>query len=137
MGKSLGNAIYLSDSADVLQKKVMSMYTDPGHLKVEDPGKVEGNVVFSYLDVFDPDKVRVHDLKEHYKRGGLGDVKVKKHLNDILQELLGPIRQRREQLAGDPAQVMKIVLQGTQKARQVAAQTMDKVRKAMKIDYFK
>ena len=137
MGKSLGNAIYLSDSADVLQKKVMSMFTDPNHLRVEDPGKIEGNTVFTYLDVFDPDKVRVNDLKEQYQRGGLGDVKVKKHLNDILQELLGPIRERRQTFASDPDQVMKIVMQGTQKARQVAAQTMNKVRKAMKIDYFK
>lgn len=137
MGKSLGNAIYLSDTADQLQKKVMSMFTDPNHLRVEDPGKIEGNTVFTYLDVFDSDKVRVNDLKEQYKRGGLGDVKVKKHLNEILQTLLGPIRERRQQFSSDPAQVMKIVMQGTQKARQTAAQTMEKVRKAMKIDYFK
>lgn len=136
MSKSLGNAIYLSDSADELQKKVMSMFTDPNHLRVEDPGKIEGNTVFTYLDVFDADKLRVHDLKEHYKRGGLGDVKVKRHLNDILQELLKPIRERRAQFASDPAAVMNIVKQGTEKARNTAAQTIDKVRKAMKINYF-
>jgi len=136
MSKSLGNAIYLSDSADELQKKVMSMFTDPNHLRVEDPGKIEGNTVFTYLDVFDADKLRVNDLKEHYKRGGLGDVKVKRHLNDILQELLKPIRERRAQFASDPAQVMNIVKQGTEKARNTAAQTMAKVRKAMKINYF-
>jgi tryptophanyl-tRNA synthetase len=136
MGKSLGNAIYLSDSADDLQKKVMNMFTDPNHLKVEDPGKIEGNTVFAYLDIFDTDKVRVNDLKEHYKRGGLGDVKVKRHLNDILQEILKPIRERRIQIASDPAQVMNIVKNGTEKARNTAAQTMAKVRKAMNIDYF-
>ncbi|KKQ11486.1 MAG: tryptophan--tRNA ligase [Candidatus Babeliales bacterium] len=136
MSKSLGNAIYLSDSADDLQKKVMSMFTDPNHLRVEDPGKIEGNTVFTYLDIFDQDKVRVNDLKEHYKRGGLGDVKVKRHLNEILQEFLKPIRERRMQFSSDPAQVMNIVKQGTDKARNTAAQTMAKVRKAMKINYF-
>ncbi len=136
MSKSLGNAIYLSDSADELQKKVMSMFTDPNHLRVEDPGKIEGNTVFTYLDIFDTDKVRVNDLKEHYKRGGLGDVKVKRHLNEILQEFLKPIRERRMQFASDPAQVMNIVKQGTEKARNTAAQTMAKVRQAMKINYF-
>ncbi len=135
MSKSLGNAIYLSDSADELQKKVMSMFTDPNHLRVEDPGKIEGNTVFTYLDIFDQDKVRVNDLKEHYKRGGLGDVKVKRHLNEILQEFLRPIRERRMHFASDPAQVMKIVKQGTEKARNTAAQTMAKVRQAMKINY--
>ncbi|MFH1254011.1 MAG: tryptophan--tRNA ligase, partial [bacterium] len=119
-----------------LQKKVMSMFTDPDHLRVEDPGKIEGNTVFTYLDIFDQDKLRVHDLKEHYKRGGLGDVKVKRHLNEILQEFLKPIRERRMQFASDPAQVMNIVKQGTDKARNTAAQTMAKVRKAMKINYF-
>ncbi len=136
MSKSLGNAIYMSDSADDLQKKVMSMFTDPDHLRVEDPGKIEGNTVFTYLDIFDTDKVRVNDLKEHYKRGGLGDVKVKRHLNEILQEFLKPIRERRMQFSSDPAQVMNIVKQGTDKARNTAAQTMAKVRKAMKINYF-
>lgn len=136
MGKSLGNAIYLSDSADELKKKVMSMFTDPGHIKVEDPGKIEGNTVFAYLDVFDPDKNRVAELKAHYQRGGLGDVTVKKHLNEILQEQLAPIRQRRQIFSSDPAQVTKMLQDGTRKAKQTAASTMDKVRKAMKIDYF-
>jgi tryptophanyl-tRNA synthetase len=136
MGKSLGNAIYLSDSADELQKKVMSMFTDPNHLRVEDPGKIEGNTVFTYLDVFDSDKLRVNDFKEHYKRGGLGDVKVKRHLNDILQELLKPIRERRAHFASDPVAVMEIIKKGTEKARNTAANTMAKVRKAMKINYF-
>jgi len=136
MGKSLGNAIYLSDSADDLKKKIMSMFTDPGHLRVEDPGKIEGNTVFAYLEVFDPDKNRVEELKTHYQRGGLGDVAVKKHLNEVLQAKLAPIRERRQIFASDPAQVTKILQDGTRKARQTATQTMDKVRHAMKIDYF-
>ncbi len=136
MSKSLGNAIYLSDPADVVTKKIMSMFTDPDHLRVEDPGKIEGNTVFMYLDIFDHDKQRVADLKAHYQKGGLGDVKVKRHLNDIMQELLTPIRERREQFAKDPATVMDILKKGTDKARQAAGQTMSAVRKAMKIDYW-
>lgn len=136
MSKSLGNAIHLSDSADDLKKKVMSMFTDPGHLRVDDPGKIEGNTVFAYLDIFDPDKNHVEELKAHYQRGGLGDVAVKKYLNEILQAHLAPIRERRQTFASDPAQVTKILKDGTQKARQKAAQTMSMVRHAMKIDYF-
>lgn len=135
MSKSLGNAIYLSDSADVVSKKIMSMFTDPGHLRAEDPGKVEGNTVFTYLDLFDTDKQRVADLKAQYQRGGLGDVKVKRHLNDIMQALLTPIREKREQFAKDPGAVMQILKDGTAKARQVAAITMAQVRQVMKIDY--
>lgn len=137
MSKSLGNAIFLSDSADEMKRKVMRMFTDPGHLRAEDPGNVEGNAVFAYLDVFDSDKDHVQQLKDHYKRGGLGDVKLKHYLNDVLQEIVEPIRARRENFAKDPAQIMKIAYDGTQKARQVAAQTMVRVRKAMKIDYFR
>lgn len=136
MGKSLGNAIYLSDSADEVTKKIMSMYTDPDHVRVEDPGKVEGNMVFTYLDVFDPDKQRVADLKAHYQQGGLGDVKVKRHLNEVMQAWLTPIRDRRAQVAQDPGAIMQMLSQGTDKARAVAAQTMTEVRRAMKIDYW-
>lgn len=136
MGKSLGNAIFLSDSADLVTKKIMGMFTDPDHLRVEDPGKIEGNMVFAYLDVFDQDKERVAELKAHYQRGGLGDVKVKRHLNDIMQAFLTPIRERRAQFAQDPDSVTSMLKTGTEKARQVAAQTMGEVRRAMKINYF-
>jgi tryptophanyl-tRNA synthetase len=137
MGKTLGNCIFLSDSADTIAKKVKGMYTDPGHLRVEDPGKVEGNPVFTYLDVFDPDKQKVEELKAHYQRGGLGDSVVKKYLNDVLQTFLEPIRKRREEYAKDPHAVMEIIKKGTAKAEIVAAQTLSEVRKAMHLDYFK
>ncbi|MFC1854806.1 tryptophan--tRNA ligase [Candidatus Dependentiae bacterium] len=136
MGKSLGNAIYLGDSADDISKKVMSMYTDPGHLRVEDPGKVEGNPVFTYLDVFDPDQEEVKKLKEHYARGGLGDVKVKKYLNEVLQTFLAPIRERRETFAKDLGHIKKILKDGTEKAHGAACSTMKAVKEAMKINYF-
>ena len=136
MSKSLGNGIYLSESADELYKKVMSMYTDPDHLRVEDPGKIEGNTVFAYLDVFDPDAQRVAEMKAHYQRGGLGDVKVKKHLNDILQALITPIREHRAHIAQDPAQVMAMLRAGTERVRQKAAQLMVQVRKGMRLDYY-
>jgi tryptophanyl-tRNA synthetase len=135
MSKSLGNAIYLSDSADSIAAKVMKMYTDPDHLHVNDPGKVEGNVVFSYLDIFDGEVEAVAELKAHYQRGGLGDVKLKRHLIDVLENIIAPIRQRREQLAQDPQAVMNIALVGSDKVRHVAAQTMDEVRRAMRLDY--
>lgn len=135
MGKSLGNAIFLCDPADVVAKKVMSMYTDPEHIKVSDPGKIEGNMVFAYLDVFDPDKAEVAKLKEQYQKGGLGDVVVKKRLMELLNTFLEPIRVRREQLAKDPEQVMNILFEGTQKARDVAAATMREVKKVMYLDY--
>ncbi len=135
MGKTLGNCIYLSDSADTIAKKVKGMYTDPGHVRVEDPGKVEGNPVFTYLDVFDPDKVKVEEIKAHYQRGGLGDSVVKKHLNDVLQAFLEPIRKRREEYAKDLKEVMQIVWKGTERAEKVAAQTLREVRKAMHLDY--
>ncbi len=136
MGKSLGNAIYLSDDADTLQKKIMSMFTDPTHLKVEDPGKIEGNTVFTYLDYFASDKKTVMEMKEHYQKGGLGDVKVKKYLNEILQELLKPIRERRQHFAKDISYIENIVRAGTEKAKIKASQTMQEVRKAMKLNYF-
>ncbi len=136
MGKSLGNALFLSDTSDVITKKVMNMYTDPKHVHVNDPGTVEGNMVFTYLDIFDPNKAEVEELKAHYRRGGLGDVVIKRRLNEILQNLLKPIRERREQFAKDPSAVMGMLKNGTQIARTAAAQKMAEVRKAMKIDYF-
>ena len=136
MSKSLGNAIMLSDSPDEIREKVMGMYTDPNHIRVEDPGKVKGNPVFSYLDVFDPDKEKVQEMKDHYRRGGLGDVKVKKRLNKVLQEFLEPIRERRQEYAQDKGEVMNMLREHTDKAREVAAQTLADVKEAMKIDYF-
>jgi len=135
MSKSLVNAIFLSDPADVIAKKVMQMYTDPDHVRVQDPGKIEGNVVFTYLDIFDEDKAKVAELKEHYQRGGLGDVVVKKYLIEVLNAFLEPIRIRRSELAKDPEQVVKIVLEGTTATRQVAEQTMHEVRKVTHLDY--
>ncbi|MCX6988959.1 MAG: tryptophan--tRNA ligase [Chlamydiae bacterium] len=136
MGKSIGNCIYLGDSADEIAKKIKSMYTDPGHLRVEDPGKVEGNPVFTYLDAFDTDVDRVADMKAHYSRGGLGDSIVKKHVNEVLQAVLEPIRRKRLEYAKDPEEVMKILWAGTEFTRLIAAQTMREVRQAMKINYF-
>jgi tryptophanyl-tRNA synthetase len=135
MGKSLGNAIYLSDSTDQLAAKVKSMYTDPDHLKVSDPGKVEGNVVFSYLDVFDPNHDEVAQLKEQYQRGGLGDMVLKKRLLELLEAFLTPIRQRRNEFAKDPQAVMAMLMQGSQKAEGVASATLHEVKKAMHLDY--
>lgn len=135
MGKSLGNAIFLSDPADVVAKKVMSMYTDPDHVHVNDPGKIEGNTVFMYLDVFGTDKAKIAAMKAHYQRGGLGDVVVKKYLIEILNTFLDPIRVRRAEFAKDPQAVMKMLLQGTDKTRAVAADTMAQVRKAICLDY--
>lgn len=136
MSKSLGNAISLGDSADVVQKKIKGMYTDPNHLRVEDPGTIEGNPVFAYLDAFDKDKKELQALKDHYRRGGLGDTVVKKRLTEVLLAELDPIRTRREEFAKDPAQVMRIIEKGTEVAREAAAQTLKEVRKAMRIDYF-
>jgi len=136
MSKSLNNGIYLSDSADEIEKKVMQMYTDPDHIHVEDPGKVEGNVVFTYLDIFDEDKEKVAELKEHYQQGGLGDVKIKRYLNEVLQDFLKPIRERREEYAKDKGYVLDVLKQGSEKAERVAAQTLDEVKAAMGINYF-
>lgn len=135
MSKSLGNCIYLSDSADTVAKKVKGMYTDPDHLRVEDPGKVEGNPVFSYLDAFDEDKATLEVLKEHYQRGGLGDSVVKKRLLEVLQAFLEPIRARREQFAKDPAHIMELLRKGSAIAEQTAACTLHDVRTAMHLNY--
>lgn len=136
MSKSLGNCIYLSDSDKEIEEKVMQAFTDPTHLKVEDPGKVEGNVVFTYLDAFDTDKNGVAELKEQYQKGGLGDVVLKKRLIKVLIDLISPIREKREELAKNPKLVMEILEKGTARARTEAQQTMSEVRKALKIDYF-
>ena len=137
MSKSIGNCIYLSDDADTVKKKVMSMYTDPNHIRVEDPGQIEGNTVFTYLDVFAPNKEEVEEMKAHYKRGGLGDMKVKKYLNEVMQAELEPIRKRREEFAKDMDYVYKMLKDGSDKARQVAAQTLTEVREAIGLEYFK
>jgi tryptophanyl-tRNA synthetase len=145
MSKSLGNCIYLSDSADEIQKKVKGMYTDPDHLRVQDPGKVEGNPVFTYLDAFCrpehfglylPDYPNLDELKAHYQRGGLGDMKVKGFLNSIMQETLEPIRNRRKEFEKDIPAIYEMLKKGCDEAREVAAATLDDVRKAMKINYF-
>lgn len=145
MSKSLGNCIYLSDTPDEIKTKVMSMFTDPDHLRIEDPGKVEGNTVFAYLDAFAtddhfaeflPDYKNLDELKDHYRRGGLGDVKIKKFLIKVLQTELKPIYDRRLELAKDIDAVYEILRKGTQNAQAKAAQTLAKVRHAMQIDYF-
>lgn len=137
MSKSLGNCIYLSDDAETVKKKVMSMYTDPNHIHVEDPGQVEGNTVFTYLDVFDPDKDTVAQLKEDYQKGGLGDVKIKRYLNKVLEAELAPIRERRQKYAENMDAVYDMLYQGSQKANQVADQTLQEVRDAIGFNYFK
>lgn len=137
MSKSLGNAIYLADDAKTVQKKVMSMYTDPNHIHVEDPGKVEGNTVFTYLDVFDPDKDKVAELKAEYQKGGLGDVKIKRYLNKVLEAELAPIRERREKFARDEDAVYEMLLEGSKKANKVANATLEQVRDAIGLNYFK
>ena len=145
MSKSLGNCIYLAETADEVQKKVMSMYTDPLHVHVQDPGHLECNTVFTYLDAFCrpehferylPDYPNLDELKAHYTRGGLGDMKVKRFLNNILQEELEPIRQRRKMFEKDIPAVYDMLRKGCENAREVAAQTLADVRRAMKIDYF-
>ena len=145
MSKSLNNCIYLSDTADEVKKKVMGMYTDPDHLRVEDPGKIEGNTVFTYLDAFSrpehfakylPEYSSLEELKAHYRRGGLGDVKVKKLLIAVLNETLDPIRERRRYYEGRICEVYEILRKGSEKARATAAATLAEVRAAMKIDYF-
>ena len=136
MSKSLGNVISLSDSADEVRHKIKTMYTDSKHLRVEDPGIVEGNPVFAYLDAFDSDKEGLENMKEHYRHGGLGDVAVKRRLQEVLSVELDPIRIRRKDFANDPEEVMRILKNGTAVARDVAVKTLDEVRKAMHIDYF-
>lgn len=136
MSKSLNNAIYLSDLEKAVATKVKGMFTDPNHLRVEDPGTVEGNPVFSYLDAFDPEKERLEAMKAHYRRGGLGDGLVKKRLLEVLNEMLGPIRAKRTEYEKDRGQVLEILKAGTEKARGVVAANMDELRKAMGIRYF-
>jgi tryptophanyl-tRNA synthetase len=134
--KSLGNAIYLDDSFEEIKKKVMMMYTDPSHIHVSDPGKVKGNVVFTYLDIFDPDDSQINKLKKEYEHGGLGDVAIKKRLIEVLDTILSPIRIKRAALAKDPKQVMEILRDGTEEARATARATMERVRHAIKLDHF-
>ena len=145
MSKSLGNCIYLAETSKEVKQKVMSMYTDPQHIHVEDPGHLEGNTVFTYLDAFCkpehfavywPDYQSLDEVKEHYQRGGLGDMKVKKFLNNILQEELEPIRTRRAEFEKDIPAVYEMLKKGCEEARAVAAETLDEVRRAMKINYF-
>ncbi len=145
MSKSLGNCIYLSDPADVVKKKVMGMFTDPNHLRVEDPGSLEGNTVFTYLDAFckpehfekfENEHASLDEMKEHYQRGGLGDVKVKKFLINVLEDELAPIRARREELQKDIPYVVDVLKKGTEAARIEAAKTLAEVKSAMRIDYF-
>ena len=145
MSKSLGNCIYLSDTPDEVRKKIMSMYTDPTHIQVSDPGHIEGNTVFTYLDAFCrpehferylPDYANLDELKAHYQRGGLGDVKVKRFLNSVLEETLEPIRARRREFEKDIPEVYQILKRGSEAAEEVAAQTLSEVKDAMKINYF-
>lgn len=144
MSKSLGNCIFLSDEPETIKQKIMSMYTDPDHIHVSDPGKVEGNTVFEYLDAFVkedsfekylPDYKNLDELKAHYKRGGLGDVKIKLFLNNILQELLKPIRERRKELEKNPQAIYDILFKGSDEANKVANETLEKMKAAMGIDY--
>ena len=145
MSKSLGNCIYLADPEEVVREKIMSMYTDPDHIREQDPGKLEGNTVFTYLDAFCqpehfaeflPDYQNLDELKAHYQRGGLGDVKVKKFLNNVMQSLLSPMRERRAQWEGRLPEVYEILKKGSEIAAETAQGTLDRVRHAMKIDYF-
>ena len=145
MSKSLGNCIYLAEDSKDIKKKVMSMFTDPNHIRIEDPGSLEGNTVFTYLDAFCndqhfeeylPDYKNLDELKEHYQRGGLGDVKVKKFLNNVMQSLLSPMRERRAQWEGRLPEVYEILKKGSEIAAETAQGTLDRVRHAMKIDYF-
>ncbi len=145
MSKSLGNCIYLADSEEDIKKKVMNMFTDPNHLMVSDPGQVEGNPVFTYLEAFskqehfdeyDPDHANLQEMEEHYKKGGLGDVKVKKFLLNVMYETLNPIRKRRQEFEKDIPYVCEVLKKGTEAAREVAAQTLSEVKAAMKINYF-
>lgn len=136
MSKSLNNGIYLADSFEEMRAKVMKMYTDPDHIKVEDPGKIEGNVVFAYLDIFAEDKEKVAEMKAHYQKGGLGDVAVKKYLIEEMDKILKPIREKRSELEKNPDMIYEILKKGSSKAEKIAAQTLKEVKQAMKIDYF-
>ena len=145
MSKSLGNCIYLSEESEDIKKKVFSMFTDPNHIRVEDPGSLEGNTVFTYLDAFCkpeyfaeflPEYQNLDELKAHYQRGGLGDVKVKRFLNAVMQEELGPIRAKRKELEQHIPEIYEILKKGSEEARKAAAETMAEVKRAMRINYF-
>lgn len=136
MGKTLGNAIYLSDPEDVVVAKIKKMYTDPNHLRVEDPGQVKGNPVFTYLDAFGDDFNKIAEMKAHYQKGGLGDMTVKKYLIEVMQAFLAPIREKRVHFAKDPASVMKLLQKGNEKANERSEETLSLVKEAMKINYF-
>ena len=136
MSKSLGNALNLGASAEEITKAVKKIYTDPQHLRIEDPGHLEGNVAFIWLDAFDDDRAALAEMKAHYVRGGLADSKVKARLETCLQTLLAPIRARREEFARDPAEVMRILQRGTEAAREVAARTLAEVKSVLGLNYF-
>jgi tryptophan--tRNA ligase len=136
MSKSLNNGIYLADSFEEMRAKVMKMYTDPEHIRVEDPGKIEGNVVFAYLDIFAEDKEKVAEMKADYQKGGLGDVAVKKYLIEEMDKILKPIREKRAELEKNPEIIYEILRKGSLEAEKIAAQTLKEVKQAMKIDYF-
>lgn len=136
MSKSLGNAIVLGAEPDEIRRAVNQMYTDPDHLRVDDPGRVEGNVVFAFLDAFEPDTAAIDALKAHYRRGGLGDSSVKRLLNERLQELLGPIREERKRLAADRGEVLSILRRGTERARETTGRTLAEVKAALGLNYF-
>ena len=136
MSKSLGNTIYIKDGSDIIKQKVMAMYTDPNHIKVEDPGKVEGNVVFTYLDIFDPNKEELEELKNHYRKGGLGDVKLKRRLIDLIVAKLEPFQAKRKEYEKKMDEVIKIVKKGNEKARERASKTLSEVRKVIGVEYF-
>ena len=135
MSKSVGNCIYLSDDEKTVKEKIMSMFTDPNHLRVEDPGQVEGNPVFEYLDAFDPDREGLKEMQEHYRRGGLGDVKVKKHLLKVMEEILSPIRERRQALEGKEDEILAMLREQSAKAREVAAESLAELKEAMGLNY--
>jgi len=134
MGKSLGNAIFLSDPTDVVARKIRGMYTDPSHVRADQPGTVEGNPVFSYLDAFDPERSTVEELKRRYRAGGLGDVALKERLIEVLERFLAPIRERRKAFAGEPSAIARTLREGTEHGREVARQTLAEVRRALRLD---
>lgn len=136
MGKSLGNCIYLKDDAETVRKKIMSMYTDPNHIRVEDPGDTKNNVVFKYLEIYGRDQKRVAEMKAHYEKGGLGDVACKKYLIEEMEAFLSPIRERRKYYEEHMDEVLKIFEEGTKRARKVAAETLKRIRKAVGVEYF-
>ena len=135
MSKSLGNTIYLSDNENEIERKVMAMFTDPNHLRVSDPGNTKNNPVFAYLDAFGEDKEKIAAMKTHYEKGGLGDVVVKKYLNEVLQNMLKPIREKRKELENNIDYIYKIAYEGTEKAKKITSQTLEKVKNHMQIGY--